>query len=687
MRKSKISVISSAILLSSIIPVYVSAESVPVTSDKKVYPLNPNFTPSIVRSVQADAPVYTSTDALTEAVNQLDQMNRGDITLNVKFDYTDQSQLEGKYNQFVLDLQDALINNAKGGYSDVIYLSLPSTQDGYLDIAINYVGTPTATSATVSFTFHYVYRSTAEQDTFVFNKAKEIATDIAKTATTDFKKVAAVNEYITKNFEYSDLTKYNSTTNPEIHTVYGMLTNGHGVCQAYAGLGYLVLKELGLPAYYQTGTITGGELHAWNIVQVDGQWYNFDPTHNDPVGYKGNQTSYKYLLVSDTEMAKTRTRSHANLPTATSTKYEFLSADNYVGLTYNGSSFYASYNPSSTPDQNDFYEIYTLNVETPNAPTKIKDKDGNDIKGYKFFFYENRLLFIDAVDHKIKYWSPLTKEVTEVLNNNQPVVANNGGYLPSMYLEKDGKVYYHSAANTYSSFTLTIVETDAEAHVAAQSVSSLIETLDATVADFIVKYEEAQVAFNQLSAKAQGYVTSDKLTTLKASYDQAKFKAEATPVQNALATYAPFTTAFATTYDALQTQYNSLSAGAKSLVDNHVLTNLAPLRTAWDTKPLLWKTGELTSYEVAPTKEWTITFSESVSQDAANLQNVKVYNDEGSSVAVDVTAAPAGNALIVKPQSSYVNGETYLLVVEGDLLQADGKTPLDKEVWMKFQVQ
>lgn len=85
-----------------------------------------------------------------------------------------------------------------------------------------------------------------------------------------------------------------------------MLKNGGGVCQAYALLYKKFLDELGFHCQYVTGdTRRGG--HAWNMVWLDGAWYNVDVTWDDPLVYDSdhnivpaeNRVNYGNFLISD----------------------------------------------------------------------------------------------------------------------------------------------------------------------------------------------------------------------------------------------------------------------------------------------------------------------------------------------------------------------------------------------------
>ncbi len=87
------------------------------------------------------------------------------------------------------------------------------------------------------------------------------------------------------------------------HTAYGSLVLGKAVCDGYSTGFEIILEKLGIPTMCVSGlagsaSSYGG--HAWNIVNLDGKWYEVDTTWAD-VGVSGkilpsffNQTTATY---------------------------------------------------------------------------------------------------------------------------------------------------------------------------------------------------------------------------------------------------------------------------------------------------------------------------------------------------------------------------------------------------------
>ena len=115
-----------------------------------------------------------------------------------------------------------------------------------------------------------------------------------------YEDVKMVHDYLVDNINYeSSLSKEN------IYNIYGALVNRECVCEGYARAFKYLLDELNIPCIMVIGTGTNSqgetENHAWNYVQLGGNWYAVDTTWDDPVviggGTASEESRYKYFLV------------------------------------------------------------------------------------------------------------------------------------------------------------------------------------------------------------------------------------------------------------------------------------------------------------------------------------------------------------------------------------------------------
>ena len=98
-----------------------------------------------------------------------------------------------------------------------------------------------------------------------------------------------VHDYICNTADY-DFDTYNG--NGEAYGAYDCLWLHSSVCSGYALAFQAYMEYLGIPCYYASGRVNGGN-HAWNIVQLDGQWYHIDCTWDG----QDEETYHRYFLL------------------------------------------------------------------------------------------------------------------------------------------------------------------------------------------------------------------------------------------------------------------------------------------------------------------------------------------------------------------------------------------------------
>lgn len=114
---------------------------------------------------------------------------------------------------------------------------------------------------------------------------------------------ALVEDYEKEKYVYLaliDRVEYDE--NAEIHqSPYSALVYGKSVCAGYARAFQYIMLELGVPTYYCTGETQG---HAWNIVKLDGGYYNVDVSRADT-----KLSPEQYFNRTDEELRGTHKRS------------------------------------------------------------------------------------------------------------------------------------------------------------------------------------------------------------------------------------------------------------------------------------------------------------------------------------------------------------------------------------------
>ncbi|GIP24425.1 transglutaminase domain-containing protein [Paenibacillus sp. J22TS3] len=153
-----------------------------------------------------------------------------------------------------------------------------------------------------------IYRETPAQTSYVNARVKQIAKELIKPGMDDHAKIKVIHDWIVLNLKYDTaLRKY---------TAYEGLKSGEAVCQGYSLLTYKLLKEASIANLIVEGT-AGGQLHAWNLIKLQGNWYHLDATWDDPTPDQAGQIHYNYYLRTDKQMAKDHTWTRKKYPAAT----------------------------------------------------------------------------------------------------------------------------------------------------------------------------------------------------------------------------------------------------------------------------------------------------------------------------------------------------------------------------------
>lgn len=107
-------------------------------------------------------------------------------------------------------------------------------------------------------------------------------------------------------------------------TIYGGLVNGRIQCEGYAKTMQYLCDLAGIESMVVIGTNANGDSHAWNVIKIDGNWYNVDSTWDDPILTTPDPTNlrHRYFGVPDKWIHEL---SHFNINTKTTgTKVKYF---------------------------------------------------------------------------------------------------------------------------------------------------------------------------------------------------------------------------------------------------------------------------------------------------------------------------------------------------------------------------
>lgn len=148
-------------------------------------------------------------------------------------------------------------------------------------------------------------------DKEVKSKVDEVISQIITEDMSEYEKVKAVHDYMVLHCAYDEEHYETDTIPEESFSPRGVLLKGSAVCEGYAAAFKAFMDELQIPCQLITGTasssgdFSGPVNHAWNIVQIDGIWYQIDTTWDDPVPDRKGEVQYDFFLISDKKMKQT----------------------------------------------------------------------------------------------------------------------------------------------------------------------------------------------------------------------------------------------------------------------------------------------------------------------------------------------------------------------------------------------
>ncbi|MBQ3202945.1 MAG: hypothetical protein IJB36_04805 [Clostridia bacterium] len=152
-------------------------------------------------------------------------------------------------------------------------------------------GSPSCVTAFVP----HLYDGIRELRIALQNRVAELTADLADKS--DYEKSLILHDRV------CDAVVYQFSAHDQ--TVVGSLLEGASVCAGYARAYQLLMQTVGIPVFIVTG-YSRGENHAWNLVQLDGEWYYTDVTWDDQ-NDQGGHVFYAYLNLTFDRMEEDHT--------------------------------------------------------------------------------------------------------------------------------------------------------------------------------------------------------------------------------------------------------------------------------------------------------------------------------------------------------------------------------------------
>lgn len=256
-------------------------------------------------------------EELVEQVGHADTIQSGAFPLAVSpqdeqaLEALTDAQRDGAMNALV----DA-ISRRERGRVDISEFKIPTSTFGslyrelvdehpefwYVDSTYRTYGYPNIT--TVQLYYIELSDATIASMDADFRAALDEMVSWAPSTGTQAQKVKAVHDWLVRNCAYDsaaasieyDAPQFNADDLP--WTAYSALVTKKSVCQGYSLAFKAAMNRLGIECTY---SYNNNANHMWNRVKADGQWYQIDVTHDDPLPDAGfnAKPSTRYFLLSD----------------------------------------------------------------------------------------------------------------------------------------------------------------------------------------------------------------------------------------------------------------------------------------------------------------------------------------------------------------------------------------------------
>lgn len=308
----------------------------------------------------------------------------------------------------------------------------------------------------IYYKYEYAYKTgdmsvLSEADMPFYNGLAECLNEAYK-YTVPVEQELAVHDYMVLNCEY-DYENYQNGTIPRVsYSAEGIFVYKTAVCDGYRKAFQLCMDILGIPCIGVTGTANGGG-HAWNAVQLDGEWYMVDVTWDDPVPDREGYVRYDYFNITDEVMKKDH--KYTSNVTANGTKYQYYeymhrdaceTGDAFVTKV---KEWEANAKEGDTLElsvknrecsKNEFVQKYLYQLSTSNVIVEEdSEKQGKLIDGQVYTYSITKLKSIEETLELVKEWGK-TAGIRDVLEMNVTLsvdrdLSNDKGAL-TIFMEK-----------------------------------------------------------------------------------------------------------------------------------------------------------------------------------------------------------------------------------------------------------
>ena len=351
-------------------------------------------------------------------------------------------------------------------YSGSSYTYTDSEWDDYSDSSVQY-------GANDFTTGNYGMMSQDERDE-VENAIQEFKDAYITDDMSDFEKEIVIIQWLVENCEYEKGDGWENAT------AYSCIVNGKAQCAGYADAFLQTAKACGLNARY-----IYNNLHAWNLIELDGDWYHVDVTFEDPIGSNGygfDKLRNKYINLEDSQIKGVNYHHTWNPASASGTGTDY--GPSVVAEYLESGNVDTSLGESFADSMDDFFE----DIENEDGSNIIHytsvSQAADDICAYLEKEIDSRAYsFSFVVRYPEEYTASVTGNYSKLVDINNDIEDEvndriNDAYGDilknpvkiSLFLERDaqvcfyahenGSIYYKEGQGKQISYTIHFVDVD-----------------------------------------------------------------------------------------------------------------------------------------------------------------------------------------------------------------------------------
>ena len=259
---------------------------------------------------------------------------------------------------------------------------------------------------------------------------------------TDYEKLLVLHDWLI------DRVEYGFDANQECFNLYGALVNRVAVCQGYSQAFCFLARMAGLDCGFLSNESMN---HAWNVVQLNGKYYNLDVTWDDPSPDNVGYCEHDYLLIDNETMLSLGHGTDDRFDPGLLNNKEFVNAkwagvDSVISY-YNGNWYYAWWNEAGFSSQ----IKKTSNIYTDAGSVIVEY--GSD-KGFwttddPYGLFQGSYMRAERYNHYLVYNTNSSIEYIDLNNDTYtPVVMYDTSSIPYLNPSAQSWVFEFTVENT-----------------------------------------------------------------------------------------------------------------------------------------------------------------------------------------------------------------------------------------------